>query len=284
MPYNHMKKISKQPTVHEAISRATARFAAAGIGSDRLDSLVLLEKVLLHNRAWLLANHDTLVSNEHWKQFWSLVNERAKLVPIAYLLGEKEFFGRTFTVSADVLVPRPETEDIIELALALPRKPLEVLDLGTGSGCIGITIALERADWRVTLSDTSQAALNTAKINVSNHGLSKKILLAEQDLLGESKMYNVVIANMPYVPTGMEADPSIKHEPPQALFSGSDGLDHYRRIAEIFAKEPKRKPQDLLTESLEYQHKVIQMLFESVGYQLVARKGLCQHFALGVTA
>lgn len=192
----------------------------------RLDAEVLLAYVLSVNRSWLHAHPDNELTEKQILHFMDLVARRARFEPIAYLIGTKEFYGREFTVTPDVLIPRPETEDLLELTCEIREKRQDVLDLGCGSGCIGITLKLERPDWSVTLADISQKALRIARRNAET--LKADVELIESDLMSwfivRPRSFDCIVANLPYVNRAWETSPGTKYEPSIALFADENGL------------------------------------------------------------
>jgi len=178
-------------------------------------------------------------------RFEALMERRLRGEPIAYLVGEKEFYGRTFQVDRRVLVPRPETEHLIEAALARTRSmggALRILDVGTGSGAIAITLSLELPGARVVATDTSIAALAVARTNRDR--LSAPLLLAAGSMLDaiDVASFDLVVANLPYVDRATVAEREmqvLRWEPPGALFAGAGGLDHFR---DLLAAVPGLRP------------------------------------------
>jgi release factor glutamine methyltransferase len=210
--------------------------AAAAMGIERLDAQLLLLHVLGRpsgDRAWLLA-HDTDKLDDHiWPAFGRLCARRVAGEPVAYLVGEKEFHGLGLQVDARVLVPRPDTETLVEWALQClqGRTAPTVLDLGTGSGAIALAIGHARPDARVAAVDRSAAALAVARANAQRLGLA--VRFAEADWLeGADADLDLVVSNPPYVAAGDPHLAALRHEPLGALVSGADGLDDIRRIVE----------------------------------------------------
>ena len=198
------------------------------------DARSLLRHVLGRTSAWLEAHHDDALAAESSLRYSDLVRRRAEGEPIAYLTGSREFFGRDFSVTPDVLIPRPESELLVEIAMARLREipSPRVLDLGTGSGCIAVTLALELAGAEITAIDASPAALVIARRNAARHGAVVRCLHSDWFAgLGE-KRYHLIAANPPYIasedPHLNEGD--LRFEPRQALAGGSDGLAAIRRI------------------------------------------------------
>lgn len=216
------------PTIREALD-------AAQQATSRIEARVLLREVLNQSDAYLLAHGDELLTAEQAQQYVALVVRRVAGEPIAYITGCREFHGREFKVTPDVLIPRPETELLVELALQrLPAgAPARVLDLGAGSGCIGITIAAERPQLQVTLVDASEAALEIARANAAQWAPANTMLLQSDwySAIGEER-YDLIVANPPYVADGdahlQQGD--LRFEPRSALAAGVDGLNDLSRI------------------------------------------------------
>ncbi len=216
------------PTIREALD-------AAQQVTDRIEARVLLREVLNQNDAYLLAHGDDTLSAEQAQQYVALVVRRVAGEPVAYITGRREFYGREFAVNPSVLIPRPETELLVELALQrLPAgASARVLDLGAGSGCIGITIAAERPQAQVTLVDASEDALEIARANAAQWAPSNtSVLHSDWYSAVTAERYDVIVANPPYVAEGdahlQQGD--LRFEPRSALVSGVDGLNDLQRI------------------------------------------------------
>lgn len=174
------------------------------------------------------------------------VARRARREPVAYITGIREFYGRPFQVTPDVLIPRPETESIIDLALDWAKsqqrrsQPLRVLDVGTGSGCLAVTLALELPGSTIVASDISEAALQMARLNAAAWGVAERITFVEQSLAGPSiDAFDLIVANPPYVPERdrVELAPDVREfEPACALFGGVDGLAIIRALLPTAAR------------------------------------------------
>ena len=216
-------------TVRELISDAAARLADAGADTPRLDAELLLAHVLGVNRTRLVldafAVPDALVRD----RFEALLARRGEREPVAYILGSRAFRHLSVTVDPRVLIPRPETELLVEAALELPAGA-RVLDVGTGSGAVALALAQERPDLEVWGSDVSPDALEVAVVNARRLGLAVRFVVA--DLLGGLEgPFDAVVANLPYVQDGFDLPPDVAgFEPAGALFGGLDGLDVVRRL------------------------------------------------------
>jgi len=222
------------------MTTVAAALAAARAKLPPNEARLLLGHVLQQAPAWLLAHDDESLDEDALLSFASLVARRAGGEPVAYLLGYREFFGRRFAVNPAVLIPRPETELIVELATARVGADgsATILDLGTGSGCIAITLALELPLARVTAVDSSAEALRIAAANSLSLGTSVRLVQSDwfSGLTGEK--FDLIVSNPPYIASGdshlLIGD--LRHEPPQALASGADGLDAIRRIVTTAAR------------------------------------------------
>lgn len=205
---------------------------ARRIGVDRLDAQLLLAHQLGRPRSWLIAHDDETLPPDVEAVLVQRLQRRADGVPLAYLLGRKEFRGLDLAVSAAVLVPRPETEHLVDWALQClpPGSPHRVLDLGTGSGAVAIAVAKARPDTVVDASDIDPSSLDLARSNVQAAGASVRFLRGSWWQAVAGQRYRLVLSNPPYI---AEDDPhltALRHEPRHALVSGSDGLDALRII------------------------------------------------------
>lgn len=214
--------------------------------SARADAQILLGEVLQTDHARLLAHGDEELDADLLDVFGLLLNERMRGVPIAYLTHKAGFYGREFYVDEQVLVPRPESEHLIEAALADVRaksraKPhLRALDVGTGSGALAITLAAEVPELSVVATDLSVAALAVARRNAREHGVAGRIEFVQTDLLAglAGGRFDCVIANLPYVPSAEVPLPPhpVGFEPVVAVDGGTDGLALYRRLLADLAR------------------------------------------------
>jgi release factor glutamine methyltransferase len=228
-------------TIAEAIRAAADILARAGIPNARLDAELLLSHALNKNRAWLITHSSDLLDEEQSRRFQASVSRRAKREPVQYILGTQEFWGLEFAVTPDVLIPRPETELVVESALhaaAGNPSPL-ILDLCTGSGCIAVSLAKEVPAARVFAADMSARALAVARENARRHGVSDRIRFLEGDLFGPFReldiraQADIITANPPYVRSGDLAALQAEvrdYEPALALIAGPQGTEIHQRI------------------------------------------------------
>ncbi len=243
------------------------RGALTGSGLARADAEVLLARALRRDRAWLLAHDDYALTPDEWTRYGEWVQRRRKDEPVAYITGAQEFYGRPFLVDRRVLVPRPSTEGLVQAALAflrdgkdttqevdegiiitarrttLPFHDVTLLaDVGTGSGCAAITLALERPDLRVIATDVSAEALEVAAENAKRLGVSDRVNFRQGDgakpLLDIAEPF-VLVTNPPYIPSGRTLMRDVvDHEPHVALFGGPDGTDLILRLRRDAAAHP----------------------------------------------
>ncbi|MEO1172389.1 MAG: peptide chain release factor N(5)-glutamine methyltransferase [Myxococcota bacterium] len=232
----------------DAILRVTKDFfAAKGIESARLDAELLLCHVTGLQRVQLYTHYDRPLSDAERDAYRELVRRRGTLEPVAYILGEREFYGRPFIVRPGVLVPRPETEHLVDSVLEWARgaEPVRIADVGTGTGCIAVTLACELPAAQVVATDVEETALALAIENAAANGVSDRTEWLRRDLLPDGN-YDAIVSNPPYIPEG---DPRVAagvhhHEPASALYSGPDGLDVIRRLV---AQAPSQlRPHGLL--------------------------------------
>lgn len=250
----------------------------AGIGTARLDALVLLEDVTGKDRSWLLAHPEHELSAAQLRKLQNLLKRRAQHEPLAYIRGKAEFCGREFVLTPAVLQPRPESETMIDLLKALPLKSTRacIADVGTGSGALGITAQLELPQNTVELLEIDSKAIKIAKMNVDKFTLGLPVI--KSDLLsGSDQAYDILLCNLPYVPDGFQINQSALREPRIAIFGGPDGLDVYRKL---FKQVQKRsyKPLYILSESLPPQHAQLAEIAAKSGYIQVQQDDFIQVF------
>lgn len=208
---------------------ATNQLKKVGISSARLDAEIILAHMLKKTKTDLHTHPELPLSPIFRTGADELLITRLKRIPIAYLTGEKEFYGRSFKVTENTLIPRPESEDIITLVKQLPPptthhlQPTKLLDVGTGSGCLGITLKLEIPELEVLLVDISEEALEVARQNSKQ--LNAGVSILRSDLLNSyNDIADIVVANLPYVDRAWETSPETRYEPELALFADDNGL------------------------------------------------------------
>ena len=220
-------------TVREVLIEASNRLISASL-TPQLDARVLLGHVLGLTPTQMLAAFNDQLSTEQVTQFQGLIERRSALEPIAYLIGSREFYGLMFNVDRRVLVPRPDTEILVEQALTWikqQQRPLVVADIGTGSGCIAVAVAKHVPNIKMYAVDLSPAALAVAQSNVERHGLQQQIELIHGDGVSQlPEPIDLLLSNPPYTLLD-EIEPGVRlHEPTLALDGGPDGLDCYRQL------------------------------------------------------
>jgi release factor glutamine methyltransferase len=227
-------------TISEALKEAGERLRAASAPDDLLDAQTLLAEALGKDRTYLIINFNLQLSEDLLSKFRAMINRRAAGEPLQYITGRQEFFGLDFEVNRDVLIPRPETELIVEEAIRIVQqdgigRPV-IVDVGAGSGCMAVALARELCDARVVASDISEAALRVARRNAARHGLGDRVGFVASDLLDaftEEDFADFILSNPPYV--SEEEMPSLQREvrdwePRLALTDSNDGLSLYRRL------------------------------------------------------
>ena len=259
-------------TVRRILDWTTAHLTKHGSDSPRLDAEVLLAYARKCERIRLYTNYEDEVSGAERTLMRALVQRRAKSEPVAYLVGNREFFGLDFYVDQNVLVPRPDTETLVMELVDEAKKAASpfILDLCTGSGCIAISAASHCPHASFLATDISGAALAIAEKNAESNGLSQKIQFLQSDYFGaisNDSAFDIIASNPPYIPDAeiesLEADVR-QHEPRLALAGGADGLDYYRKIiqeADSYLKDEGV----LLLEFSPEQEASLRQLFEASG-------------------
>lgn len=264
-------------TVEQFLQQNTRKLNVEGVNTARLDILILMEDCLNKNRTHILAHPDLKLSIEQILWLDLRVARRARHEPLSFIRGKTEFYGREFVINKNVLEPRPESETMVELLLEakLPNQP-KIVDIGTGSGAIGITAKLELPTAKVSLVEIDQKAMAVARQNIRKLGVDVQSL--ESDLLaGTRKSYDVILANLPYVPDDYHINAAAANEPRIAIFGGKDGLDVYRRLF-IQLAGFSWQPKIVLTESLPPQHVRLAKIARSVGFKLTKTSDFIQQF------
>ena len=264
-------------SLRELYTLGRDRLRKSGIENPELESSLLLSKVLGINKTDIYAHPEREVGSDGVKEFDRLLERRLKGEPVAYILGEKEFHSRTFIVNPSVLIPRPETEILVEEAIRVIEvfsSPL-VVDVGTGSGCIAVTIACGHQGARILAIDISFNALRVARMNAEKHGVSSRISFICADLLSclKEESLDVVVSNPPYVSTAdfYNLETEVRDfEPKLSLFGGGDGLNHIRKIASQAARVLKSGGWCIIEIGVNQSEKAAE-IFEGAGFGSVVR-------------
>ena len=221
-------------TISEALARAKAQLASQGLDSAFIDAELLLSHLLHIRRIDLIILRDRKLTDTEERAYADLLQRRSRREPVAYITGTREFFGRDFRVNPSVLIPRPETEILVEQAISLAPAGAKILEIGVGSGAVIISVLCEREDLLGFGNDISLAALSTARENAGLHGVANRLrLFAGNSLKSTGGTWPLIIANPPYIARDdmdtLEDDVRL-YEPGSALFGGKDGLDIVKGI------------------------------------------------------
>lgn len=228
--------MSTKISIAEAINSATQTLTHAGVPEARRESGSLLAHILGKDRTFLISHAEDGLNAQDLELLLDYVERRAKGEPFQYITGQQEFYGRKFEVTPDVLIPRPETELLVETVLKLSTQASLICDVGTGSGCIAITLLKELPSASAIALDISGLALRVAKRNAIRHGVTERLHLVQGDCLSavrEEKQFLTIVSNPPYVAAGALAGLQREvrdHEPVASLTAGQDGLDVIRRL------------------------------------------------------
>lgn len=260
------------------LSANTSLLSNAGIATPRLDCLVLLEDVTGLSRAHLLTYPEKDLNQKVLKTLDMQVGERSRHQPLAYIRGKTEFYGREFIVSPSVLEPRPESETMIDILKQL-QPGNSIIDIGCGSGALGLTAKLEHSSVNVTLVDIDPKCLDVTKRNAAKHGITVSITRSDlvSDIPDASIDNAIILANLPYVPDEFTLNQAAMNEPKLAIFGGADGLDVYRRLFEQLTKRTIL-PSFLFCESLPSQHAALAKIARTYGYTLSLAEDFIQIF------
>ena len=260
-------------TIDSWLASATQQLQTAGIPSARLDAELILSHTLRRPRTWLHSHGSTELDSRQRDITSARLDLRLDRVPIAYIIGHKEFYGHRFKVTTATLIPRPESETLLELLAEalpsnerlIPEHPLRLIDVGTGSGALGISAKLAHPELDVTLSDVSRHALTVAEDNADI--LHADVTLLQSDLLTSYPFVaDIIVANLPYVDISWERSPETDHEPASALFAQNGGLALIFELI-IQTKEKLSRGGKLILEADPEQHASI--IKEAAAYGLV---------------
>ena len=240
--------------IRTALKQGMADLRAAEVSSHTLAAEVLLMHALGRDRAWMYSHHEEILDPATTQKYFQLISRRAAGLPTQYLTGHQEFWGLDFEVTAAVLIPRPETEHVMEVALTrlgerglkihmdtgLPRETLHVADIGTGSGCLAVALAYELPHAEIVATDSSAAALEIARRNAARNQVADRIRFIEADLLAlpgnertPEPVFDLIVSNPPYIADSDAAALQREvrdHEPHAALFAGPTGTEIYERL------------------------------------------------------
>lgn len=266
------------PVIKSWLHEATLQLVGAGIGSAKLDAEIILAHTIKQSRTYLHAHDEEPLSPRELEIADARLQLRLDRTPIAYIIGHKEFYGRLFRTTPATLIPRPESETIITLLKELVPKNRQLLpdtqrlvDVGTGTGCLGVTAKLEIPELDVTLIDISRHALNVAQSNAQK--LKAEVTLLQSNLLDEYPFRpRYILANLPYVDPTWERSPETNHEPEIALFASEKGLHLIRLLIEQAVLLTDRGA-SLLLEADPRQHEEIVNLAKKSGFSLQTIRG-----------
>ena len=252
--------------IQSAVLEGTSVLKSKSILSAQLDTEILMAKALGKNREYIILNHDKVLNNENLEYFKKLVHERAIRKPIAYLLNKKFFWKSEFYVNKNTLIPRPDTEIIIEQILKVTKikEYLRILDIGVGSGCILLSILKERKNFYGTGIDISKNSIEISKINAKRLFVDKRVKFYKSDVdkFAEGK-YDLIISNPPYIKRSdlkyLESD-VLKFEPKLALDGGLDGLTVIRKVIKKSSELLKKNGKFILEIGFDQKNKVIKLL------------------------
>lgn len=264
--------MSKTYPIRIWLRDAAEQLASVGIPSALLDAEIILAHTLRKSRTWLHAHGDETINIRDLEIANTRLDLRLDRTPIAYIIGHKEFYSRLFKVTPSVLIPRPESEAIITLLKQyVPQKATRLIDIGTGSGCLGITAKLELPRLSVTLTDISRHALSVARHNAS--ALRADVVTCRSDLLSDILgVFDVIIANLPYVDRSWDRSPETNVEPAIALFAEQNGLSLISQL--ITQLRGRLTPGGLLIlEADPVQHDTILQLCQKVHLAHIATDG-----------
>ena len=267
--------MSKGSSIGETLRAATRRLQASS-SSARIDAEILLCHTLSCNTAHLAAWPEKNLSPEQTKQFDQLITERKSGTPVAYLTGQREFWSLELNVSPATLIPRPETETLIEFVLEQfnQQKNCHVVDLGTGSGAIALAIAHEYPDWKITATDISQDALNVAQKNADKHQIKNiEFRISHWFDALKDQSFDVIVSNPPYV---AESDPhlsegDVRFEPAISLISGKQGMDDIEAITTEAARYLKNNGWLILEHGYDQKKQVLDC-FKTSGFKTIVQK------------
>lgn len=223
-------------TIREAINKATIKLKMKKIDSPKLKARLLMQFVLNQTRQYLMVYDEKKLTQEQEEKYWEAVEQLVNGIPLQHITHRQEFMKMDFYVNKQVLIPRPDTEVLVEEVIQIAKKinAKKILDLCTGSGAIAVSLAKYIENSQITAVDISQEALNIAKLNAKKHQVDKQITFIQSDLFDDlpKEKYDMIVSNPPYIKKEMikALDEEVQKEPHIALDGGYDGLDFYRKI------------------------------------------------------
>lgn len=268
------QKTNRSSTIFDLCRSGEERLRAAGVESPILETQLILAHVLNSTRLHITTNIHGTISEQQAKTFEELLARRISREPLAYILGKKDFYGLEIIVRPGVMVPRPETEVLVEECIKRLRKPDPIIaDIGTGTGAIAIALAVAIPGSTIYATDISPVAIETARCNVKKYSLENRVRIFQGNLLEplSGLVFDTVVSNPPYIPTeDIDAlQPEIKlHEPRLALDGGPDGLDCYRELIPASLEILKNGGFLAVEVGIEQANRVAE-LFRSAGYTTV---------------
>lgn len=265
------------------LSNATKQLVEIGVASARLDAELILSHTVKHGRTFLHSHPDAEIDMRLKEIADSRLLLRLDRIPLAYIVGHKDFFGRRFKVTPSTLIPRPESEAMIQILQKIVEENHEIknhklIDVGTGSGCLGITAKLEFPSLDVSMLDISNHALNVAKENAKN--LDADVAILRSDLLSDFPFKSqIILANLPYVDPTWELSPELQHEPEVALFASDEGLKLIKTLIKQ-ARDSLEKGGHLLIEADLRQHDAIKKYATTHNFRFNDELGLILDFVV----
>jgi len=261
------------PVIKTWLSEASRQLSKSGIKTASLDAEIILATALKVNRPHLHAHPEMVINKSIIEKIDKMIDLRLNRMPIAYIIGHKEFYGRNFIVTKDTLIPRPESEAIIDMLKNIienTQKPLNLIDIGTGSGCLGITAKLEFPALNVVLADISSKALKVATLNAER--LLAITTTLQSDLLSNcDTKIDIIIANLPYVDKSWERSPETNYEPSLALFANNNGKSLIEKLLKQ-AKKSLKQGGYIIIEADPEQHKELIKFARNESFKLISKQ------------
>lgn len=274
--------LPQTPAIKGWLLNASQQLSDANISSPNLDAEIILANSLQQSRTYLHAHPEQMICSTNYIIANKYLRLRLNRTPIAYIFGNKEFYGREFLVSSDTLIPRPESEDIINvlkkflLSTTYYLQPTKLVDIGTGCGCLGITAKLEFPSLEVTLSDISAEALKVATQNVKK--LSADVTIICSDLLQKyNSKPDIIIANLPYVDSNWVRSLETDFEPKLALFADDQGMSIIKKLI-IQAKGLLKSDGYIIIEADPSQHNSLEKFAKQYSFRIDSRLGYAMSF------